>query len=47
VAGLKKLDNQKLSTWIKRLGFVGFIFFLLKGLAWLAIFFGMGKVLGL
>jgi hypothetical protein len=30
-------------TWLKRLGFAGFIFFLIKGLAWLAIFAGVGK----
>jgi hypothetical protein len=30
-------------TWLKRLGFAGFMFFLIKGLAWLAIFAGVGK----
>lgn len=28
---------EKIKSWIKRLGFWGFIFFLVKGLAWLAI----------
>jgi hypothetical protein len=31
--------------WLKRLGFAGFLFFLAKGLVWLAIFFGIGKTL--
>ncbi len=26
-------------AWIKRLGFWGFLFFLVKGLFWLALFF--------
>lgn len=32
-------------TWIKRLGLAGFLFFLIKGLVWLAIFFGLGSLL--
>jgi len=28
---------MKLANWIKRLGFVGFLFFLVKGLLWLLI----------
>jgi hypothetical protein len=35
--------NAKL--WLKRVGIAGFIFFLVKGLIWLAIFFGVGKIL--
>jgi len=27
----------EIKTWIKRLGFLGIMFFLLKGLLWLAI----------
>lgn len=27
--------NNKLKTWLKRVGFLGFMFFLIKGLAWL------------
>ncbi|MBN9350154.1 MAG: alanyl-tRNA synthetase [Chitinophagaceae bacterium] len=30
-------DKRKIITWIKRIGFWGFMFFLLKGLVWLAI----------
>lgn len=29
--------------WFKRLGFFGFLFFLVKGLIWLAIFYWAGK----
>mgnify|MGYP001317439795 CR=1 FL=1 len=32
-------------TWLKRFGVAGFLFFLIKGLVWLAIFFGLGKLL--
>ena len=34
-----KVENNKKSikTWIKRFGFWGFLFFLVKGLAWLAV----------
>jgi len=32
----KTVKNKRLITWIKRMGVAGFIFFLLKGLAWLA-----------
>jgi len=34
----KKLD------WLKRLGWAGFLFFFLKGLVWLAVFLGAGKL---
>lgn len=29
--------KSKLIVWLKRLGFWGFLFFLLKGLIWLAL----------
>ena len=29
--------TSRWKAWIKKLGFIGFLFFLLKGLAWLAI----------
>jgi len=38
--------NKKLIPWLKRLGWAGAIFFLIKGLLWLGIFFGLGKFLG-
>jgi len=31
------VTTARLKTWIKRLGFWGFMFFLVKGLLWLAI----------
>lgn len=34
---------SKFNIWIKRIGFAGFLFFLVKGLVWLAIFAGAGK----
>lgn len=42
-------ERQKGTTvqrvgWLKRIGWIGFFFFLIKGLVWLAVFFGMGKL---
>jgi len=34
------------SAWLKRIGFLGFLFFLVKGLIWLAVFFGLFKWIG-
>jgi len=31
-------------NWLKRLGWAGFLFFLLKGLVWLAVFAGAGTL---
>lgn len=39
-----KFSNSKLS-WFKRLGWGALLFFFLKGLVWLAIFYGLGKAL--
>lgn len=33
-------------TWLKRIGVLGFIFFLLKGIAWLFVFWGGVRFLG-
>ncbi len=33
----------KFSRWFKRIGLLGFLFFLVKGLIWLAVLFGIGK----
>jgi hypothetical protein len=30
-------------TWLKRLGLAGFLFFLIKGLVWLVVFFLAGS----
>lgn len=32
--------------WLRRFGWLGFVFFLAKGLVWLAIFFGAGALIG-
>ena len=34
---LKFLRSQRLPNWIKRLGWIGFLFFLIKGLLWLIV----------
>ncbi len=31
-------ERSKFKVWMKRIGIVGFLFFLLKGLIWIAIF---------
>lgn len=36
-------DQSKVKLWLKRMGFAGFMFFFLKGLVWLAVFFGLFK----
>lgn len=35
--------NQKMYLWLKRIGVSGFLFFLVKGLIWIAIFAGLIK----
>lgn len=37
--------QNKLKVWIKRVGFFGFLFFLIKGLIWLALIFFGGKAI--
>jgi hypothetical protein len=34
------MNKQNIISWFKRLGVAGFLFFLVKGLIWLAIFYG-------
>ena len=36
---------SKMKVWLKRIGVIGFTFFLIKGLVWIAIFFGIGKLI--
>ncbi len=37
------MENEgKLKTWFRRLGWAGFLFFLIKGIAWLLVFY-LGK----
>lgn len=35
--------NEKNKLWFKRIGVAGFLFFLGKGLVWIAIFVAAGK----
>ena len=38
----KFMNNNKFRYWLKRLGFLGFMFFFIKGLVWIAvIYFGL------
>lgn len=37
---------KNIKAWLKRLGVAGFLFFFIKGLVWIAIFLGAGKLLG-
>ncbi|WP_298716233.1 alanyl-tRNA synthetase [Chitinophaga sp.] len=36
---MKAPKKEAILKWLKRLGFWGFVFFLVKGLVWLAIFY--------
>jgi hypothetical protein len=36
-------NSPKWLLWLKRLGVGAFLFFLIKGLLWIAIFMGLGK----
>jgi len=40
------MKNTRIMLWIKRLGVAGFFFFLIKGLIWLGVFFGVSQFLG-
>ena len=33
--------------WLWKLGWAGFLFFLIKGLVWIAVFYGLGRYVGL
>jgi len=33
--------DSKLKAWLKKLGVAGFLFFLIKGIIWLLVFFGL------
>lgn len=39
------MEKTDWKTMLKRFGVAGFLFFLVKGLVWLAVFFGAGKLL--
>ncbi len=34
-------EQKSVKNWLKRLGLAGFLFFLIKGLVWIAIFLGL------
>lgn len=38
--------GSKLANWLRGLGIAGFLFFLIKGLIWIAIFAGLIKGCG-
>lgn len=38
--------NGGARAWMRRLGLAGFLFFLGKGLVWIAIFLGAGTLFG-
>lgn len=40
------LLRTKVGRWIARFGFLGFLFFLMKGLLWIAVWLGLGKLAG-
>jgi hypothetical protein len=37
------MDKKDWKSYVYRAGWVGFLFFFIKGLAWLAVFYGLGK----
>jgi len=39
----KDKNRSPLMLWVKRLGLAGFLFFLIKGLIWLAVIFGIHR----
>jgi len=41
---MESLKWAKTMLWLKRIGFAGFIFFLIKGLIWLAVFLGLAEL---
>lgn len=40
-------SQGKAMGWLRKLGWAGFLFFLIKGLVWIAVAFGLGRYLGL
>jgi hypothetical protein len=40
---MKDTLKPRLIKWLKRLGFWGFIFFLVKGLVWLALIYWLAR----
>jgi hypothetical protein len=40
---IPNMEKKDMKTWVRRLGFAGFMFFLIKGLLWIAVFMGLFK----
>ena len=44
------LNNSRvkgMAQVLRKLGWAGFLFFLIKGLIWIAVFYGLGRYIGL
>jgi hypothetical protein len=37
------MNKGKMIVWLKKIGWIGFFFFLIKGIIWLFIFYYVGK----
>ncbi|HMX39392.1 MAG TPA: hypothetical protein PK971_09915 [Saprospiraceae bacterium] len=37
------MEKTGWKNWLRKIGIAGFLFFFIKGLVWLAIFFGLFK----
>lgn len=35
------MEKKDWNSWMRRLGVAGFLFFLIKGLVWIAVFWGL------
>jgi hypothetical protein len=48
MSGLKnyKMNKEKIITYLKKIGWIGFFFFLVKGIIWLIVFYYAGKIIG-
>lgn len=40
---VQEQPKSRFTLWLKRIGFWGFLFFLIKGLVWLAVLFWFTK----
>ena len=43
---MEKDESARGRRWLKRVGIVGFLFFLVKGLIWIGVFFGIQRFIG-
>jgi len=39
-------EESKVKSWFKKIGIAGFLFFFVKGLVWLVVFYMAGKGCG-